>query len=63
LGSKKVFCPVQLFSSVYYLKKTRFKIKGQDNLSKNEPLLRWGTSSGSAAGGNLESAILGGGWN
>jgi ribosomal protein S12 methylthiotransferase accessory factor len=60
LGNKKVFCPLQLFSSVYYLKKTKFKTKGQDNLSKSEPLLRWGTSSGSAAGGNLESAILGG---
>lgn len=51
---KDMCCPVQLLSARYFREKT----KALKDSSKNEPMLRWSVSTGSAAGRSVEEAVV-----
>lgn len=51
---KKILCPVQLISALYF----RQKVKRQENDSRLEPMLRWCITTGLATGRNLEEAVV-----
>lgn len=60
LEEGKIYCPIQLFSSAYYSKNVKNVFLGDviGYLNKKEPMLRWGDSTGSAAGKTVASALL-----
>jgi ribosomal protein S12 methylthiotransferase accessory factor len=53
ISSRKIFCPLQLVSGLYFRKNTRTP----RNDKQNEPMLRWGITTGLATGRSLEEAV------
>ncbi|MEK7553110.1 MAG: YcaO-like family protein [Patescibacteria group bacterium] len=56
---KKIFCPIQLISSLYVKKNLLYPEKNASKIEpKTEPMLRWCITTGLAAGQSLEEAIV-----
>jgi ribosomal protein S12 methylthiotransferase accessory factor len=54
LSGRRIFCPLQLISGLYYRK----NVKTSEYINKKEPMLRWGITTGLATGASLEEAVV-----